>query len=130
MKIKTLYYFITLLFVSASFAQTKVYDCYPVNWWAGMKWNKVQVLIRSNDESFSKEKVTINYPGVSLVNVDKLDNNKYQALDVMIASSAKPGIVKIECTDANGKKHTIEWPILKRREGRGTHLHREFIPLI
>ena len=27
---------------------------YPTNWWVGMKWNKVQLLVFSNDVNFNK----------------------------------------------------------------------------
>ena len=32
-----------------STAQESAYHCYPTNWWAGMKWNKVQVMIHGKD---------------------------------------------------------------------------------
>ncbi len=87
---------------------------YPTNWWIGMKWNNVQLLIRSADKSISQEKVTINYPGVVLKKISKFDNPHYLALDVFLSPGAKPGIVKI---NLSGK--TIDWPLQKRRTGNG-----------
>ncbi|MBS1680132.1 MAG: cyclomaltodextrinase N-terminal domain-containing protein [Bacteroidetes bacterium] len=87
----------------------------PPHWWAGMKWNTVQVLVHSNDPHFNEQSVSVNYPGVSLAKVNKLDNPKYLALDLEIDPTAKPGNVTI-----NFGKNTITWPLLKRREGNGT----------
>lgn len=88
----------------------------PSNWWVGMKWNKVQVLVHSNDPDFSKQAVVINYPGVTLEKVNVLDNPKYLALDVVIDAKAQPGNVIITF----GKSGSINWPLAKRRDGNGT----------
>ena len=54
--------FICLIF-STGFAQ--VINLYPTNWWVGMKWNKVQVLVHA-DYSITNSKVTLHHPGVTL----------------------------------------------------------------
>ncbi|MGC4023528.1 MAG: alpha-amylase family glycosyl hydrolase [Cyclobacteriaceae bacterium] len=87
----------------------------PPNWWVGMKWNKVQVLVHSTDPNFSKLPVSVNYPGVSLAKVNVLDNPKYLALDLVIDASAQPGNVIITFG-----KNSITWPLSKRRDGNGT----------
>ena len=90
----------------------------PTNWWVGMKWNKVQLLIKGDKEGFNKEKVSISYPGVSVSKINTLDNSKYISLDLVIDPAAKPGIVNIQFTNA-GKVHTVEWPLKLRRKGKG-----------
>lgn len=90
---------------------------YPTNWYTGMKWNKVQVLVRGEYDGFSKEKVRINYPGVSLTKVTTFENGKYLALDLTITATAKPGSVVIEFLDGN-KGHAVAWPLKPRRNGR------------
>lgn len=111
-----------VLFLSAllgmalvSFAQYA--KLYPANWYTGMKWNKVQVLVRGEYEGFSKEKVRIHYPGVTLTKISQFENGKYLALDLTIAAAAKPGTVTIEFIDGN-KTHAVEWLLKARREGR------------
>src|SRR5690242_10166569 len=84
-------------------------EIYPTNWWVGMKWNKVQLLIRGKD-IFNNEKVRINYPGVSVTNIHQFQNGKYLAVDVTIASSTTPGTVNIEFTN-NGKTNTVAWEL-------------------
>lgn len=90
---------------------------YPTNWYTGMKWNKVQVLVRGEYDGFSKEKVRINYPGVSLTKVTTFENGKYLALDLTITATAKPGSVVVEFLDGN-KVHAVAWPLKPRSDGR------------
>ncbi len=77
-------------------------ELYPVNWWTGMKWNKVQILVR-NESSLAGNTVRINYPGVTVVKVHLLENEKYLAVDVAISATAKPGTVKINFEKGGSK---------------------------
>lgn len=115
MKKIVLFGYAMLGMVLVSFAQYA--KLYPTNWYTGMKWNKVQVLVRGEYDGFSKEKVRINYPGVSLSKVNTFENGKYLALDLTIAATAKPGTVTIEFLNGN-KTHAVNWPLKPRREGR------------
>ncbi|MDB5202407.1 MAG: alpha-amylase [Ferruginibacter sp.] len=99
-------------------ADAQFANLYPTNWWTGMKWNKVQVLVHGSDSSLGKNQVTVNYPGVTIQAVHKLDNNRYLAIDLLISPTAKPGNVPLVFSDG-GPQHTIGWPLKKRREGRG-----------
>ena len=58
---------------------------------------------------------TINYPGVKLDKVHKVENANYVFLDLNISPSAKPGTIKIK----NGAS-TIDFELKKRRQGNGT----------
>lgn len=68
---------------------------YPSNWFVQMKWNKVQVLLRSTDIDLAKAKVTINYPGVKVIKVVPFSNSHYVAVDVAIDASAKAGNIPL-----------------------------------
>jgi neopullulanase len=94
-------------------------EVYPSNWWVGMKWNKVQLLIKGEYDDFASEKLIINYPGITVLKVNKLDNSKYISADLLIAPTTKPGKVNIELA-ANGKRHAVEWLLKPRRTGKGT----------
>ncbi|SNC61440.1 Glycosidase [Hymenobacter gelipurpurascens] len=65
----------------------------PTNWWVGMKNTNVQVLVYG--PSAGTLAYTINYPGVKLVKANTVENPNYAFLDLAIASTAKPGTVKI-----------------------------------
>jgi len=105
---------IIFYFLSNVTAQNNSYNCYPTNWWTGMKWNKIQVMIHGKDIANSNA-YTINYPGVKLEKVNKVENENYLFLDLVISSTAKPGIVKIK-TDGE----TINFELRPRRHGNGT----------
>jgi glycosidase len=117
---KTKFSFLVIAFIGMtcySFAQHA--KLYPTNWWVGMKWNKVQVLVYGEYDGFNKETVRINYPGVKLVKTTALDNGKYMAVDLEIAATTKPGDVVFEFLQ-NGKAHAVKWTLEKRRTGLGT----------
>ena len=94
--------------------------CYPTHWWPGMLWNKVQVLVKGNKAGFNQQRVTINYPGVTLDSVHRLENSLYYALDLTIAPDAQPGTITIELLEVLGKKpNALKWELKPRREGKG-----------
>jgi glycosidase len=92
---------------------------YPTNWWANMKYNKLQLLVHDSTQNFSKQTVTISYPGITVNKTNHLENSHYLAVDITISAAAKSGIVNIIFKDGR-KSSTVKWPLEKRREGRGT----------
>lgn len=112
---KKLFVFVLLAAVFRLSAQHA--QIYPTNWWTGMKWNKVQLLIRG-DSSLANEKIRIAYPGITVIQVQHLENPKYIAASISISPSAKPGTVKIEFSN-NGDKKIVEWTLKSRRKGLG-----------
>ncbi len=109
-------------FFANAFAQTDSYNCYPTNWWAGMKWNHVQIMVHGKDIA-NADAYTINYPGVTLDKTEKVENKNYVFLDVTISSAAKPGVVKIN-VKKKANSFYIDFPINKRRAGNGTSFAR------
>lgn len=99
--------------------QAQYAQVFPTSWWVGMKWNKVQLLIKGGYAEFNKEQIKINYPGVKIEKINKLDNGLYMSVDVSIAANTKPGIVEIEFISEN-KGHGILWELKARRKGNGT----------
>jgi glycosidase len=118
MKKITLFLLITFYFCSNLSAQNNSYKCYPTNWWVGMKWNKVQIMIHGNDIA-NGDAYTINYPGVKLEKVNKVENKNYVFLDITISPSAKPGIIKIKVKEKQSS-FDINFELKKRRTGNGT----------
>lgn len=112
MSIKLFLLFICTGLLSVAHGQTA--EAYPVHWWTGMKWNKVQLLIRASD-SIPEGAIKISYPGISVNRIHRLENRKYVAADITISPSAKPGNVKI-----NVGSSSISWPLRQRRTGNGT----------
>jgi hypothetical protein len=74
MKNKFLLLFLFVFIFKISFAQYAT--VYPTNWWVGMKHNKIQLIFLGDHEGLSNEKVSINYPGVTITGTHKFPNSK------------------------------------------------------
>ncbi len=105
-----------LLAVTFSFAQSS-YELYPANWWIGMKYNKLQIMIRGNNVG-EHTGFAINYPGVTLTKVNKFQNKNYVILDVTVGTTAKPGTVGIKSKKGT-QSVNFELNLQSRRPGRG-----------
>ncbi|HXB42503.1 MAG TPA: alpha-amylase family glycosyl hydrolase [Puia sp.] len=113
-----LFFTIIALFTIAqtSFTQTPA-AVYPTNWWVGMKWNKVQVMIHKKDIGVYRD-VKLSYPGVQLVKVEKLSSPNYLFLNLDISPGAKPGVMKIKIRGNEGEQ-VIDYQLRSRRGGNG-----------
>ncbi len=113
------FFVVIFWFQFSLFSQTTT--VYPTNWWVGMKWNKVQLMLHDTTGLASdKVVVVINYPGVKLVKINKADSRNYLFLDVEISPLAKPGIVSINVSNLIKKDNrTIKFELETRRTGRG-----------
>ncbi|HLO37796.1 MAG TPA: cyclomaltodextrinase N-terminal domain-containing protein, partial [Lacibacter sp.] len=98
-----------LLAVTFSFAQN-TYNLYPANWWVGMKYNKLQIMINGTDVG-KHSGFAIAYPGVTLTKVNKFESKNYVILDVTIAQTAKPGTVAIRSKSADGKAINFQFSL-------------------
>lgn len=108
--------FAFLLLASAFADEYKIDAVYPSHWWVGMKNTKLQIMIRG--VNVSENNFTINYPGVRLIKVHKVENPNYIFLDLVISSSAKPGNCKIHIKNPAGSG-VINYELKARRKGKG-----------
>ena len=111
--------FFIFQFSFSVFAQNESYQCYPTNWWVGMKWNKVQVMIHGDAIANAGKGYSISYPGVIIEQVHKVENTNYIFLDLSIAPATKPGVVKIKVNRLNSS-FDIPFELKSRRSGNGT----------
>ncbi|HCW09323.1 MAG TPA: hypothetical protein DGG95_18360 [Cytophagales bacterium] len=68
----------------------------PQNWWVGMKHHDVQVLFYKHDANLTEYQPSLNYPGVTLKEVVKVENPHYLFLNLQISESAQAGIIPIQ----------------------------------
>ena len=101
-----------LLLSSTVFAQSKLERIEPMNWWVGMHNPKLQLLIHGNQ--IAGYEVRIDYPGVKLVEVHKVENPNYLFADLEISTAAKAGKMTIGFF-LNGKKRFENIYELKER---------------
>jgi hypothetical protein len=116
---KKFYFFFLTFFLSFSIQTfSQKISFYPSNWWIGMKWNKVQILVYNDAESIKQAIVETNYPGVILTKINRLQNERYLALDVTILPTAKPGKASFILKYKN-KAETILFPLESKKSGNG-----------
>ncbi|CAN5213856.1 glycoside hydrolase family 13 protein [soil metagenome] len=111
---KLFLFLLTFLFSLFSFSQIQ---SYPGNWWVNMKNPKVQLMLRG-DSVGNATSVTINYPGVKIERITKVENSNYLFADLNISPAAKPGFVTIVIKKGN-EIIQIPFQLKSRRTGKG-----------
>ena len=100
-----------LLFEFPTIAQTpSVERINPTNWYVGMKNPKLQLLVYG--KNIKDFEVKINYQGVTLEKINKVENPNYLFLDLNIAPETKAGQMDIELSKIiqvqKGRKKSID----------------------
>jgi glycosidase len=95
---------------------------YPTNWWVGMKWNRVQLLV--NRPMVGEETIRMKpYAGVTLKKITKAESDNYVFINLDISPSAKPGKVQFIISNLQGPQavSTVDFSfeLKSRRPGRG-----------
>ncbi|GJM63043.1 neopullulanase SusA [Persicobacter diffluens] len=102
----------------AEAAKVKVDRVEPLNWWVGMKNPALQLMIHG--ENIADLNPTINYAGVSLDRVIKVENPNYLFVDLTIGKEAQAGTFNIEFK--KGGKVQLKYPYeLKKREANSAN---------
>jgi glycosidase len=97
MKLKLIAAVFLLLLGSSALAQMPALErVEPMFWWAGMKNPKLQLIVHG--DKIAERSVKLNYPGVKLVQVHKVENPNYLFIDLDISPAAKPGAFNISFT--------------------------------
>jgi neopullulanase len=87
----------------------------PANWWVGMKYNTITLLIHG--DNIQKLVPAIDYNGVTLDKTTIVENPNYLFLTLTISKNAQPGNVNLVFL-LNGKPSiTKVFPLLKRNQG-------------
>ncbi len=85
----------------------------PPFWWAGMKSAELQLMVHG--EKIASADVKINYPGVEVVSVTKVENPNYLFVDLKLDQNVQPG--KFEILFSTSGKVTGKYQFeLKQRE--------------
>jgi len=96
-----------------SFAQIPALDrVEPMFWWVGMHNPNVQLIVHGN--KIASRKVELNYPGVKLVAVHKVENPNYLFIDLRIISGASPGTFPIKFVKAGERTLTYSYVLRAR----------------
>jgi hypothetical protein len=83
----------------------------PPNWWIGMKNSELEIMIY--DEGINEYNISIDHPGVTILELNKVANPNYLFIKVSINEDAKAGELDIVCSsDSDSKEFPFE---LKKR---------------
>ena len=78
----------------------------PTFWWVGMKNPKLQLLVHG--AGIGSSTATLNYPGVTLDGIQKLESPNYLLVNLTISPSAKPGKLALQFQGAKKVKYEYE----------------------
>ncbi|MCQ2204647.1 MAG: glycoside hydrolase family 13 protein [Bacteroidales bacterium] len=108
---------LTLMPVMAQMKQAiKIEHVEPMNWWAGMKNENLQLMVEA--KGIGETTPRIAYNGVEVASVTQTDNGNYLFLNLKIGASARPGTFNIEFVDGRGKvKATCKYELKQRETG-------------
>jgi glycosidase len=100
-------------FINESKAQTPVIThLEPLNWWIGMPDPALQLLVYGKDIGASE--VKINYPGVTITKVHKVENPNYLFVDLKIAANTKAGKFPIAFERKGAEKLIYNYELKER----------------
>lgn len=106
-----------LLLGIGSTAQT--IDCYPTNWWVGMKNPRLQLMLHSN--GIGNANVSMQpYPGVTVEKISTVDSKNYLFIDLLISASAKPGQLHFNVKNSSAADGHWLFPLSARRSGKSS----------
>jgi glycosidase len=100
----------------------------PMNWWVGFKDQSLQLLVRGNQ--IADRVVSLNYPGVKLISVQKVENPNYLFVNLLISSTAKSGTFPINFIKKGEKTLSYQYELKSRVKQKRGVTNQDFIYLI
>ncbi|SMO67199.1 Glycosidase [Saccharicrinis carchari] len=92
--------------------QSPIHRIEPGNWWIGMKSSALQLLVYG--PQITHARVSIDYPGISLQKLTKVENPNYLFIDLLIDDAAQAGNVPLNFTIKGVHICTYDYPLLNR----------------
>ncbi|MEW2923081.1 glycoside hydrolase family 13 protein [Muricauda sp. ANG21] len=86
----------------------------PPNWWVGFKNEKLQLLVYG--KNIGNYKPSIDYPGVSIIGINKAQSPNYLFVDFEITDKASPGTIQIVFNKEGGRKPLVYPYVLRGRK--------------
>jgi len=91
----------------------------PMFWWTGMQNPDLQLLVYG--DNIGHAQVKINYPGIQLKKVHKVENANYLFIDLSIDKNTKPGMFTIKFTKNNKEVASYDYKLLPRNNKKNIH---------
>lgn len=87
-------------------------QCWPQEWWTGMKYNKVLLLIHGNN--LGTANASLNHPGVSIINQYGAGNKSWLFVEIEISRNASPGTFPIRIARGNSPVGSVNFTLNAR----------------
>jgi hypothetical protein len=113
-----------LLLANSLWAKVKISKVEPMNWWVGMQKTELQILIYG--EEIATTTPEINYEGVTIKEVKKVENSNYLFIYVNIDKNTVPG--KFPISFKSGKKTVITYNYELKARNSKKGIHQGFDP--
>lgn len=102
-----------LLAATMSAASAPVIDkVEPPYWWTGMRSDTLQIMV--SGKNIASSAVSVDYPGVSLIEDATIDSPDYKILYLKIGGNAEPGKMPLKFTEGK-KSKTIDYELRARK---------------
>ena len=105
---------ILLLLFTGFLSAQSIQKVEPPFWWVGMNNTNLQLLIKGDNISTAIPE--INYPGVSIIKVQKGSSLNYLFIDLKIAAKTSPGKFEILLTYKNKKRKKYSYELKIRQK--------------
>lgn len=114
---------LALLFLAFyALAEVKLERVEPMFWWVGMENPNLQLLVYGDD--IGTTEVELDYDGVTLEKVHKVENSNYLFVDLKIAENAQPGEFNIKFKE--GRKTVAKYNYELKARNSKPNIHRGF----
>lgn len=110
---------VLLCLLPGLYSNAQTIECYPSNWWVGMKNDRLQIMLHAPNIGKASVKMQA-YTGITLTGSRKVDSENYLFLDLHIGLAARPGRVRFTITHPGGGVEQLDYTLQPRRAGKGT----------
>ena len=101
-----------VLLLNAATSSAQLERVEPAFWWAGMQQPFLQLIVHG--DKIAERNVQLEYPGVTLKEVHKVENPNYLFVDLDITAAANPGTFKIRFTKTGAKEISYSYDLKAR----------------
>lgn len=110
------------LSIFGTFAQSKLQHVDPPFWWAGMDQPELQIMLHG--ENISELEPQLDYKGVIINSIEKVESKNYLVLNLFIDKEATAGTLEIKLKD--GKKTKIKHSYELKERSKATNRNQGF----
>lgn len=110
---------LTISAINISAFSQKIERVEPPNWWVGMDNPQLQILVYG--DKISEWNPELDYPGVRLNQIIRVENPNYVFIDLTLTKDVDPGIMSIRFKSGKKVRQTIDYE-LRKRQGDGSEI--------